>query len=188
MEEWGLSWYRRIVAKANDWESDSLIDLLITSILRISPEERLSIDTYLAKGFELGVFYGYSYNSGITILLDALCDTSNNRKGYRNPDYISRILESRSLYNPSSPSNRNYRGLQLGSFGSAFNPQRGGLKRQRSPAEGSANNSQQRSDQTSTKKSSVSPTETKRRLSERNIHNNLIPDGQNEDSGKVGRS
>ena len=209
MEEWGLTWCRRIVDKANDWDSEDLIDLLVTGMLRLGPEERLSADACLAKGYELGLFHGHSHDSGTatptqrtvlqggtsdddgstTILLGALWDTeegskhsANNRTGCRNPDHTSGVLDSRSL---RGPSNGNDRSSQLGSFGPAFN-QLGSngqssadlsyplLKRQRSPVVGSANNSQQRPDQTSTNRGSatVTPLEIERHLSKRNIQNN----------------
>ncbi|KAL8816167.1 MAG: hypothetical protein Q9223_004776 [Gallowayella weberi] len=239
MEEWGHIWCRRIVDKANDWDADNLIDLLVTGMLRMRPEERLSADACLTKGYELGLFHGHSHDYGTatptqrtalqgetsdddgstTILLGALWDTeessmhiANNRTGCRNLDHTSGVLESHSLQGPSSPSNENNRSSQLGSFGPAFNqlgssgqssadlsyPLKaglkcpGGLKRQRSPVVGSAKDSKQRPDQTSTNRGSVTviPMETEGHLSKRNVQNmktmlagNL--DDQNEGRRKV---
>lgn len=145
MEEWGLTWCRCIIDEANDWESDVLIDLLVTGILRMRPEDRLSADACLAEGYKLGLFHGHSHKSGTatptqqtalrgelsngdgspTILLDTLWDTeeslkqsANNRTEGRNPDHTSGVLESRSLRGPRSPSDGNGRGSQLG--GPAF--------------------------------------------------------------------
>ncbi|KAL9028236.1 MAG: hypothetical protein Q9196_003370 [Gyalolechia fulgens] len=64
MKEWGLTWCRRVVYEANDWDSDALIDLLTTSMLQIEPEERLSADACLAKGYDLGLFHDHSRDSG----------------------------------------------------------------------------------------------------------------------------
>jgi hypothetical protein len=63
---WGLSWCRRIVDKANDWESDPLIDLLTVGILRIDPEQRLPAGECLKKGNELGLFNGHTFDTGST--------------------------------------------------------------------------------------------------------------------------
>ena len=190
--EWGLAWCHRIVDQANDWDSDDLIDLLTIGMLRMKPEERLSADTCLMKGYDLKLFDGRSLDSGsatptqqtalqgeisdndgsTTILLGALWNTeeqssnhdSNSQTGCCTPDHNSKVLESRNLQAPSSPSNRNGHGSQLGSsrttldhLGSnvqspadhscplearSIHPR--GYKRQRSPAVGSANNSSDR--------------------------------------------
>ncbi|KAI4228462.1 MAG: hypothetical protein L6R40_008127 [Gallowayella cf. fulva] len=132
MEEWGLTWCRRVVNAANDWESDDvLIDLLTTGMLRMRPEERLSTDACLARGYDLKLFHGHSHACGsatprdtnkqrtlqdenndddgsTTILLRALWDTEkiskhdeNSRTEYRNT--TSAVLDSRSLRSPRSP-------------------------------------------------------------------------------------
>ena len=64
LDEWGFAWCRRIVNHANDWDSDKLIDLLTTGILRIRPEDRLSAGACLTKGYDLRLFDGHSRDSG----------------------------------------------------------------------------------------------------------------------------
>ena len=148
LEEWGLAWCHCVVDNANDWDSDALIDLLTTGMLRMRPEERLSAGACLTKGSNLGLFNGYSLNSGsatptrqtalqgeisdddgsTTILLGALWDTEeessnhdgNSRKGCCTPDHTSGVLESRNLQALGSPSNGDGHGSQLGSFGTAL--------------------------------------------------------------------
>ena len=61
-EEWGLAWCRRVVDHVNDWESEDLIDLLTTGMLRMAPEERLSASACLKKGCDLRLFDGHSLN------------------------------------------------------------------------------------------------------------------------------
>ena len=190
-EEFRLAWCRIIVDRANDWDSDNLIDLLTTGILRIRPEERLSASACLTKGCDLQLFDGHSLDSGsttlirqtaaqgemsdddgsTTILLGALWDTegeglnhdSSSRTGRCDPNYASGVLESCNLRAPSSSSNGDGYGSQLGSFGTGFEhrgsnfqspgnhscPQAGskylgGYKRRRSTAIGSANKSSSR--------------------------------------------
>lgn len=145
--EWGLTWCRRVVDEANDWDSDDLIDLLTIGMLRMKPEERFSADACLAEGYDLGLFHGHSHTCGsatptqqrtlqgenndddgsTSILLGALWDPEesskhdgNNRTGCRNPDHTSGILESCSFRGTGSPNDGNSRGSQLGNFGSAF--------------------------------------------------------------------
>ncbi|KAL9029909.1 MAG: hypothetical protein Q9196_001912 [Gyalolechia fulgens] len=103
----------------------------------IKPEERLSADACLAKGYDLGLFHDHSRDSGsatptqqtalqgkssdddgtITIRLDALSAYETpkhdgySRSGCRNPDRTSGILESCSFRNP--PSDGNGRRSQL---------------------------------------------------------------------------
>ncbi|KAL8989984.1 MAG: hypothetical protein Q9177_001254 [Variospora cf. flavescens] len=142
MEEWGLTWCRRVVDEANDWDSDDLINLSATDMLRMRPEERLSADACLTEGYDLGLFHSPSRDSGsatptqqktlqgessngdgsTTVLLSTVWDTKeiskhdrNNRTGCYNPDHASGILESCSFRGPGSPS-----GSQLGRVGSAF--------------------------------------------------------------------
>lgn len=122
LEEWGLAWCHRVVDHANDWDSDDLIDLLTTGMLRMRPEERLSAGACFTKGCDLGLFDGHSLDSGsvtprrqtalqggisnddgsTTILLGALWDTKessyhdgNSRTGRRTPEHTSGVLESR---------------------------------------------------------------------------------------------
>ncbi|KAL8935150.1 MAG: hypothetical protein Q9211_004856 [Gyalolechia sp. 1 TL-2023] len=95
----------------------------------IKPKERLSVDACLAKGYDLGLFYDHSRDSGsatpiydddgtITIRLDALSAYETpkhdgySRSACRNPDRTSGILESCSFRDP--PSDGNGRRLQLG--------------------------------------------------------------------------
>ncbi len=142
LEEWGLAWCRRVVDHANDWDSDALIDLLTTGMLRMRPEERLSAGSCLTKRCDLGLFDGHSLDSGsatptqqtalqggisdddssTTILLGVLWDTeeenSNHdgkrRSGRRTPVHTSGVLESRNLRVTSSVSNGDGHGSQLG--------------------------------------------------------------------------
>ena len=64
MKERGLAWCRSLVEYANDWDSDGLVDLLVTAMLRMEPQARLSADACLKKGHELGVFEKSSMSSG----------------------------------------------------------------------------------------------------------------------------
>lgn len=192
LEEWGLAWCRRVVDHADNWDSDDLIDLLTTGMLRMAPEERLSASACLRKGCDLRLFDGHSLDSGsealthqavvqgensdddgsTTILLGALWDTDrassnqdDDRRGGRcTPNHASGFVESCNLRAPSSPSNGDGHGSQLGSFGTGFEhrgsnfqppvnhscPLRtgskylGGYKRPRSTAVGSANKSSSR--------------------------------------------
>ena len=67
MQEWGVAWCRDVVDYANDWDSDNLIDLLTTGMIRIIPQERLSASTCLTKGYHVGLFNGHSIDSGSAI-------------------------------------------------------------------------------------------------------------------------
>lgn len=192
LEEWGLAWCRRVVDHANDWDSDDLIDLLTTGMLRMTPEERLSASACLKKGCDLRLFDGHFLDSGsatptrqtaaqgensnddgsATILLGALWDTErensnhdgDSRAGRCTPNHTSGLLESCNLQAPSSPSNGDGHGSQLGSFGTGFghwgsnfqspvnhscpheagSKYLGGYKRPRSTAMGSADKSSSR--------------------------------------------
>lgn len=100
------------------------MDLLISGMLRMIPEERLSASACWTKGCDLGLFDGQSLNSGsatlrqmtaqgnisdddgsTTILLGALWDTERETSnyngdsgaGYYNPIYTSGVLESYNL-------------------------------------------------------------------------------------------
>jgi len=142
---WGLAWCRRVVTSAIDWESEALIDLLTTGMLRMRPEERLSADVCLAKGCALGLFDGQSLDLGVatptrqtalqgaisdddgstTILLGALWDTEEEssdqdgkgRTGRCTPSHISVVPNSRNVQAPGSSNNVDGYGSQLESFG-----------------------------------------------------------------------
>ncbi len=62
--ERGLAWCRHLVEYVNDWDSDLLIDLLTTGVLRIEPRERLSAGACLTKADDLGLFNDPSVGSG----------------------------------------------------------------------------------------------------------------------------
>ncbi|KAL9606105.1 MAG: hypothetical protein Q9179_000731 [Wetmoreana sp. 5 TL-2023] len=124
-------------------DSDALIDLLTTGLLRMRPEERLSAGACLTKGSDLGLFDGYSVDSGsatptrqpalqetndddgsTTILLGALWHTEegtsnhdgNSRTGRCDLNHTSGLLESRNFRAPSSLSKGDGHGSQRGSF------------------------------------------------------------------------
>ena len=147
LEKWGLAWCHRVVDHANDWDSDDLIDLLTTGMLRMRLEERLSAGACFTKGCDLGLLDGHSLGSGsvtptqqtalqsgisdddgsTTILLDALWDTKessnhddNSQTGRCTPEQTYGVLESRNLRISSSPSNENDHDSQLGSFATAL--------------------------------------------------------------------
>ena len=148
LEEWGLAWCGRVVDHANDWDSDALIDLLTTGMLRMRPEERLSAGACLTKGCDLGLFDHHSVDVGnatptrqtalqgeisgddgsTTILLGALWHTEeestnhddNSRTGCCTLDHTSGVPESRNLRAPSSPNNGDGHGSQLRSFETAL--------------------------------------------------------------------
>lgn len=144
LQQWGLNWCRCIIEYANDWESDKLIDLLTTGMLRIRPEERLSASACWTKGCDLGIFEVHSLDSGTvtptrqtaprsgmsnddgstTIILGALWDKDedsdhdgDDRTGQCPPDRISRIPGSRNPRDPSSPGNGDGPGSRLGGQG-----------------------------------------------------------------------
>ncbi len=56
MREGGLAWCRRLVEHAKDLDSDPLIDLLTSGMLRMKAQERLSAGACLMKGSESGLF------------------------------------------------------------------------------------------------------------------------------------
>lgn len=56
MRERGSAWCRCLVKHARDWDSDLLIDLLTSGMLRIKAEERLSAAACLMKGSGSGLF------------------------------------------------------------------------------------------------------------------------------------
>jgi len=148
LEGWGRAWCRRVVDDANDWDSDALIDLLTTGMLRMKSEDRLSAGACLTKGCDLGLSDGHSLDSGsatstrqttlqgeisdddgsTTILLGALWEAKeessnhdgNNRTGRCNPEPTSGPLESRNLRVSSSSSNGDGHGSQLGNFATAL--------------------------------------------------------------------
>jgi serine/threonine protein kinase len=60
----GRAWCNCIVDYANDWESDGLIDLLTTGMLRIDPDKRLSAGDCLEKAYSFGPFHDGPLNSG----------------------------------------------------------------------------------------------------------------------------
>ena len=122
VQEWGVTWCRRIVDYANDWKSDDLIDLLTTGMIRIAPEERLSARACLTKGCHVGLFDGQSVDSrsatprsialqgkssdddsSTTILLGTLWDTveenlnynGGSRTGHSLPNHTSEALDYR---------------------------------------------------------------------------------------------
>ncbi|KAL9124385.1 MAG: hypothetical protein Q9217_006279 [Psora testacea] len=64
LRERGLAWCRRLIEHVNDWDSDPLIDLLITGMLRMKAQERLSARTCLTRAYELGLFNELSISSG----------------------------------------------------------------------------------------------------------------------------
>lgn len=162
-EEWGLAWCRRIVERANDWDSDSdaLLDLLTTGMLRLRPGKRLNAGACLTKGNDLRLFDSQpiatptlldelSDDDGTaTILLDALGDPDPTRpryggksqSGYLNPNH--NLPEPRNFRAVGSLCDEDSLGLQLGSFEStkAESTILGGSKRQRSPVVGSTKDS-----------------------------------------------
>ena len=64
LNEWGLAWCRRVINHANVWDSDKLITLLTTGMLRMKPEERLSAGACLTKGCSLQLFDSHPLDSG----------------------------------------------------------------------------------------------------------------------------
>ena len=145
LEEWGLAWCRRIVDHASGLDSDDLIGLLTTGLLRIKPEERLSARACLAKGHDLRLFDGHPLDSGnatptrqtalqgetsdddgsTTIILGALWDAeeshnSNGRIGCCTSEHITGVFESRNLQAPCSPSNGDGHSSQLESSKTAL--------------------------------------------------------------------
>lgn len=146
--ELGLAWCQRVVDYANDWDSDDLIDLLATGMIRMRPEERLSAGACFTKGCDLGLFDGHSRDSGCvtptrrtalqggindddgstTILLGALWGMEessnhggNSQTGHCTLEHNCGVLESRNLRVSSSPSNGDDHGSQLGSFATGLN-------------------------------------------------------------------
>lgn len=60
----GLSWCNRTVDFVNGWDSEPLLDLLTTAMLKMEPNERLSAGQCLKKGYHLGLFDGHTFDSG----------------------------------------------------------------------------------------------------------------------------
>lgn len=158
MKEWAHTWCHCIVDEANNWDSEALIDLLTSGLLRIPPEERLSAQDCLRKGRDLGLFDHHTVNSGCatptqqtalhgnigdddgssTIILGALWDpdtvlnhNDNNRTERLRPSRASGFLQPWTTEIPGAPSNGYGRRSQLS-------------KRQQSPAGPPAKSSSRR--------------------------------------------
>ena len=56
IQEWGLGWCQRLVAAAEDWDSDHLIDFLTEHMLKLDPRNRLPAGDCLTRASELGLF------------------------------------------------------------------------------------------------------------------------------------
>lgn len=147
LEESGLAWCRRVVDHVNDWDSDDLMDLLTTGMLRIAPEERLSASVCLKKGCDLRLFDGHSVDSDsatpirrtaaqgengnddgtTTVLLGALWGTegqSSNHDGDRlgrcTPNHTSGLPEYCNLQAPNPSNNGDRHGSQFESLGTGI--------------------------------------------------------------------
>ncbi len=148
LKEWKLAWCDRVVDHANDWNSDVLINLLTTGMLRMRFEERLSADVCLTKECDLGFFDDHSLDSksvtltrqttlqseisddddSITILLDALWNMKkkslnhddNNRIKRCTFEHTSEVLKLLNLQASSSSSNEDDQDSQLRSCGTAL--------------------------------------------------------------------
>ncbi|MCJ1382858.1 hypothetical protein MMC17_005971 [Xylographa soralifera] len=127
-EERGLAWCRRVVDSANDWDSDDLIDLLTTGMLRDEPRRAAFRKCLLDGRTAAQAMVGDDDDGSTTILLRAFWDVEgeslihdgSNRTRRCTPDHASAILDSSGLQAPSSPSNRNGHDLHLGSFKTGF--------------------------------------------------------------------
>ena len=144
LKKQGLSWCSRIVDYVNGWDSEPLLDLLATAMLKMEPDERLSAGQCLEKGHHLGLFNGHTFNSGsvtptpqtalqgeisddegsTTIILGALWGTSeisnyedNGRTACYGPEHTSGFLNTQV---PSAPSYGDGCSPRFGSFGTAF--------------------------------------------------------------------
>jgi len=62
-EAWGLAWCCRVVAHADDFDSDALLDLLTTGMLQMKPDQRLSASACLTKGHDMGLFSDQAHDS-----------------------------------------------------------------------------------------------------------------------------
>jgi serine/threonine protein kinase len=139
-----LTWCQRIVDYVNSWESEGLIDLLKTGMLRINPKERLSATECLNKGRDLGIFYynisdlgsatptretaiqsGVSSHDGSsTMILGLLWGTEANSNGHNSKIGCSQ-LEQSSIFKPSDQVPRtstddNHNHLQISGFRTSF--------------------------------------------------------------------
>jgi serine/threonine protein kinase len=92
LRERGLAWCRRLVDYTNDWDSDPLIDLLTTGMLRIEPRERFSADLCLAEADGLGLLDKPSTSSGGTTPTRTMALTSAVRNEEETPTVITGAL------------------------------------------------------------------------------------------------
>ena len=64
LRPWGYAWCNVLIVKANDEDSDILIDFLTGHMLRRKPQERLSAAKCLHRAAEIGLFSATSYRTG----------------------------------------------------------------------------------------------------------------------------
>ncbi|OJD23015.1 CAMK/PKD protein kinase [Blastomyces percursus] len=77
----GLAWCHDIVKQVNDWDSDRLIDLLSTGVLRIEPRERLSADESLRRVKDLEPLVSHSFSLESTSSVSQRSSTSDDDGG-----------------------------------------------------------------------------------------------------------
>lgn len=138
--ERGLAWCRRLVEHVNGLDSDLLIDLLTTGMLRIEARERLSAGTCLMKAHELGLFEEPSAKpedttptrrrllrteeETPTVIVGALWDPGRERSNYGDgqaghsaSDHYSAFSTSRQVGALRSLNDKDVHGLRKGTSG-----------------------------------------------------------------------
>ncbi len=63
---WGKTWCRYVMKKAEDWDSDRLIDFLTKYMLKLEPLERLSAAECLRTASEIGLFHNPLQTGNLT--------------------------------------------------------------------------------------------------------------------------
>ena len=115
MNEWGLSWCQYIIKQADEWDSDSdpLISLLRTGILKMNPKERLSAGQCLKRANDPKLSDSRTFGSATPILQTApLSEVSH--------DNVSTTIILGALLNPAEASGcENNRRTQVSSLGQA---------------------------------------------------------------------
>ncbi|KAI4268409.1 MAG: hypothetical protein LQ337_007857, partial [Flavoplaca oasis] len=92
LREHGLAWCCRLVEYANDWDSDSLINLLTTEMLQMDAGQRLSARNCLTRAHERGLFDDSSAGVGRTTPTRPMVLTSGMRNEEEAPTIIMGAL------------------------------------------------------------------------------------------------
>ncbi|KAI9888435.1 MAG: hypothetical protein M1814_006940 [Vezdaea aestivalis] len=96
IKERALAWCRRLIEYANDWDSDRLMDLLVTAMLQMQPQERLSAEACLRKGYEPPASAVCHEEEAPTVILDGLWDVGRLPANYNDDGNYNNDQEERS--------------------------------------------------------------------------------------------